>query len=90
MREVAIVEFWIIAVLIVVGVVVFGLLEKEHKLNSKLKLDCIKAKNEADYAKKLMELKDEAYRNVKEKNEKLNEGSMSDRVAAAGNILCNG
>ncbi len=89
MRAVAIVEFWVIAVLIVTIVILFKISSKEHKENAQLKLDLIKAKSAADYAEKLMELKEESYRNAKEKNKKLDTGSKRERIAAAGDVLCN-
>lgn len=89
MRAVAIVEFWVIAVLIILLIILFKISTKEHKENAQLKVDLIKAKSAADYTEKLMELKEESYRNAKEKNKKIDNGSKHDRITAAGDVLCN-
>lgn len=89
MKIVAIVEFWIVVVLIVVVLVMYSLSSREHKENLRLKTDLIKAKSEVDYQKKLMELKEESYRNAKEKNKKLDTGTKRERINAAGDGLCN-
>lgn len=89
MKSLVIVEFWVIVVLIIAIVVSFRISSREHKENAHLRLDLIKAKSAADYAKKLMELKEESYRNAKEKNKKLDTGSKRDRINAAGDGLCN-
>lgn len=89
MRAVAIVEFWVIAVLIILLIILFKISTKEHKENAQLKVDLIKAKSAADYTEKLMELKEESYRNAKEKNKKLDTGSKRERINAAGDGLCN-
>lgn len=89
MKIVAIVEFWIVVVLIFIIFFVYRFAKKANDENSKLKLDLIKAKSEVDYQKKLMELKEESYRNAKEKNKKLDTGSKRERINAAGDGLCN-
>ena len=89
MKIVAIVEFWIVVILLVVILVMYRITAKETEENAKLKLDLLKAKSEAEYQKKVMELKEESYRNAKEKNKKLDEGNKRDRINNAGDVLCN-
>lgn len=89
MKYIAIIELCVIVVMIIVLVIVCRISSKEHKENAQLKLDVLYAKSEADYQKKLMELKEESYRNAKEKNRKIDEGSKSERISAAGDVLCN-
>lgn len=89
MKYIAIIELCVIVVMIIVLVIVCRISSKEHKENAQLKLDVLHAKSEADYQKKLMELKEESYRNAKEKNRKIDEGSKSERISAAGDVLCN-
>ena len=89
MKIVAIVEFWIVVVLMAVVLVMYSLSSREHKENLRLKTDLIKARNEADYQKKVMELKEESYKNAKEKNKKFDTGSKRERINAAGDGLCN-
>lgn len=89
MKEIAIIEFWLIVCIFVLLIVLFKICTREHKENLKLKNELLKAKNEADYTKRLMELKEKAYSNVKEKNKKLDEGNKHNRITNAGDVLCN-
>ena len=89
MRSVAIVEFWVIVALVIVALIIWQICSKTQKENAQLRLDLIKAKSDAEYTKKLMELKDESYKNAKEKNKKLDTGSKHERINAAGDVLCN-
>lgn len=89
MQTLAIVEFWMLAVFVVVLCVVIGICQNERKEKNRLKLELIEAQNEAKYMKRVMELKDEAYKNAKEKNKKLDNGSVRERVDAAYDVLHN-
>lgn len=89
MKSLAIVEFWIIAALVVMVFVVKKMFTKIKTENRKLKLQLDKAQSDANYTRKLMELKDESYRNAKEKNNKLDTGSKRECIDAAGDVLCN-
>lgn len=88
MTTVAVVEFVIILMMIVVVVLLSKISRSAQEEIDQLKLDVIKAKSEASYNAKLMELKDEAYRTAKEENRKIDEGNKRDRIAAAGSVLC--
>ena len=71
MRTIAIIEFWLLVILLIVLLIIFSLCNKKHKENENLKIELMRAKSEVDYQKKMMDLKEESYRNAKEKNEKL-------------------
>lgn len=87
MQTVAIVEFWLLGIAIIITIISFGLCKREHDENAKLKIDLLRARNAADYAEKLMELKDEAHKKSNEKNKKLDEGTTAERVNNAFAVL---
>lgn len=89
MRTIAIIEFWLLVILLIVLLIIFSLYNKKHKENENLKIELMKAKSEIDYQKKMMDLKEESYRNAKEKNKKLDTGTKRERISAAGDVLCN-
>lgn len=89
MRTIAIIEFWLLIILLIVLLIIFSLCNKKHKENENLKIELMKAKSEIDYQKKMMDLKEESYRNAKEKNKKLDTGTKRERISAAGDVLCN-
>ena len=89
MRTIAITEFWLLIILLIVLLIIFSLCNKKHKENENLKIELMKAKSEIDYQKKMMDLKEESYRNAKEKNKKLDTGTKRERISAAGDVLCN-
>lgn len=89
MRTIAIIEFWLLVILLIVLLIIFSLCNKKHKENENLKIELMKAKSEIDYQKKMMDLKEESYRNAKEKNKKLDTGTKRERIYAAGDVLCN-
>lgn len=89
MRMIAIIEFWLLVILLIVLLIIFSLCNKKHKENENLKIELMKVKSEIDYQKKMMDLKEESYRNAKEKNKKLDTGTKRERISAAGDVLCN-
>lgn len=89
MQTLAIVEFCMLAVLAVVLCVVIRICQNEHKEKNRLKQELIEAQSETKYMKRVMELKDEANKNSKEKNKKLDNGSVRERVNAAYDVLHN-
>ena len=89
MRTIAIIEFWLLIILLIVLLIIFSLCNKKHKENENLKIELMKVKSEIDYQKKMMDLKEESYRNAKEKNKKLDTGTKRERISAAGDVLCN-
>lgn len=89
MQTLAIVEFCMLAVFVVVLCVVIRICRNEHKEKNRLKQELIEAQSETKYMKRVMELKDEANKNSKEKNKKLDNGSVRERVNAAYDVLHN-
>lgn len=87
MHTVAIVEFWMLGVSIIITIICFSLYKREHEENANLKLKLERAKASVEYTNALMELKDEANRKSKEKNKKFNEGTTAERVNNALSVL---
>ena len=87
MQTLAIVEFWLLGISVIVVCVVCSLYRNEHKQNVSLRISLEKAKASADYANALMELKDEANKKSREKNKKLDEGTTAERVNNAYAVL---
>lgn len=64
-------------------------LKKAKKQKAELYKQLKEARSDLDYVRKMMELKDESYRKADEKNRKLDNGSIHERIDAAGDVLCN-
>lgn len=90
MMSVMIAELLVIFLFLFLIVVLYLVCKKTQMQNKELKEKIIKAEGEVSYLKKVNQLKDEAYRNAKEKNKKLDEGTKRERIVAAGDGLCNG
>lgn len=89
MKIIVIIEFCLVIILFIVVFVLKKMFTKIKTENTKLKLQLDKAQSDANYTRKLMELKDESYKNAKEKNNILDTGSKHERINAAGDVLCN-